>query len=79
MESLSNPSHSRESGNPPSCGLKWTPAYAGVTAAVILISIDGPQAHAYSLENRRMPVTLSVRFGFFAHFQRVFPVCFEFV
>jgi hypothetical protein len=25
--------HSRESGNPSSCGLTWTPAYAGVTAA----------------------------------------------
>jgi hypothetical protein len=25
-------SHSREGGNPSSCGPTWTPAYAGVTA-----------------------------------------------
>ena len=37
--------HSRESGNPVLRGLTWTPAYAGVTTAVIFISLGWPQAH----------------------------------
>src|SRR5208337_4075522 len=41
--------HSRESGNPASPGLTWTPACAGVTTTVIFILIGGPQAHDHSV------------------------------
>ena len=46
--------HSRESGNPPSSGPTWTPAYAGVTTIVIFTFSGGPQAHGYSV-NKSFP------------------------
>ena len=40
--------HSRESGNPALWGLTWTPAYAGVTAPAIFISMGGPQGYGHA-------------------------------
>ncbi len=49
LASLSRKSrHSRESGNPPFCGLTWTPACAGVTTLAIFTPLGGPQAHGHS-------------------------------
>ena len=40
--------HSREGGNPPSSGLTWISACAGVTTPAIFIPLAGPQAQGHS-------------------------------
>ncbi len=45
---LRNAGHSRESGNPTPFGLTWTPAYAGVTATAIFISLGRAGGHGRS-------------------------------
>jgi hypothetical protein len=45
-EKLPHPGHSRESGNPPSGGPMWAPAYARMTTTAIFISFGGPQGDA---------------------------------